>query len=119
MKKTVIVISFALILIKCSKEVIYIDNEPQLEVIVVNAQNEHIHNADVTLFITEDEWREKVNPVSRRNTDIEGKVLFQNLEERIYYFYAQKDTLNNTLGVSYFVTPLKKNEIRVVETIIN
>jgi len=101
----------------CKK--IYIDNDPQLKIIVVDASNNKVSNAIVTLFLSENDWQKKTNSVIQMNTDLNGSALFQDLEELVYYFYVQKGALDNTLGVSYFATPLKKNEVRNLQTIIN
>lgn len=119
MKKFLIVFFFATLLVSCSKETIYIDNPPQLEIVVIDVNNNKIPNAIVTIYLNEDDWQNKTNSIEQQNTDANGTVLFENLEEVIYYFYVQKGNLDNTLGVSYFANPLKKNEIRVVQTTIN
>lgn len=119
MKKLLIVFFSASLLVSCSKETLFIDNPPQLEIVVFDVNIIKIQNASITIYLTEEDWQSKTNSIAQQNTDSNGTALFKNLEEVIYYFYVQKANLDNTLGISYFANPLKKNEIRVVQTTIN
>lgn len=119
MKGKFVSLILLMILICGCKKTVYLDNPPQLEIVVVDASTYKVSGAQVTLFLSEDDWQSKTNLVAQKNTDINGSALFTELEELVYYFYVQKESLDNTLGVSYFATPLKINEIRIVETVIN
>lgn len=99
----------------CSK----IDTLPQLELTVVNSTGQPVPGAIVGLFDQLDEWSMLENPVQVwRETDNKGKVLFIDLKEEIYYFYANSDTLSNIGHEIKLKEPLRLNEIRKVELII-
>lgn len=119
MKKHVISLLLLMILLMGCKKTVYIDNAPQLEIVVVDPSNNKVSGAVVTIFISEEDWQNKANSIDQKTSDINGSALFTELEETKYYFYVQKGLLDNTLGVSYFSNPLKLNEIRVVQTTIN
>jgi hypothetical protein len=119
MKNQIILFLLFFTLILGCKKTIYIDSPPQLEIAVVDASNNKVLGAEVTIFLSEDDWQNKTNPVAQITSDVNGSALFTDLEETIYYFYVQKGSLDNTLATSYFQNPLKMNEIRVVQTTIN
>jgi hypothetical protein len=106
-------------LCRCKKEYTYIDNKPQLEIGVKDNTGQPISGAVITLFLTQNDWNKKVNAIQTASSDSKGTVLFKDLEEKVYYFLVEKGTQNNVLGIAYFAQPLKINEIRVIQTIIN
>lgn len=119
MKRAITLLLLFFTLILGCKKTVYIDNPPQLEIVVVDASSNKVSGAVVTIFISKDDWQNKTNSVAQQTSDINGSSLFKELDETIYYFYVQKGSLDNTLGISYFQTPLKMNEIRVIQTTIN
>lgn len=104
---------------RCKKEYTYIDNKPQLEIGVKDNTGQPVSGAVITLFLTQDDWNKKVNAVQTMSSDSKGTALFKDLEEKVYYFLVEKGTQNNVLGIAYFAQPLKINEIRVIQTVIN
>ena len=117
--RNLILASFCVLVMHgCSKETVYEDTLPQLEIIVVNATGGIVSGAEVQLYLTQEDWNAEENIVANSMTDANGSVLFSELEERIYYFYVSKDDKDNVQGISYFENPLKINEIKVLETII-
>ena len=100
------------------KEYVEVDVAPQLEIMVTDISDDPVSGAAVTLFETESDFYENENPVKTSVTDAAGKVLFEELNETIYYFYAEKGDLNNFYEVMTFNDPLSKNEIKTITCII-
>lgn len=98
--------------------VIYENTKPQLEVIVLDAGLNLVEGAEVQLYSNQEDWFNKENKITSLTSDQNGAVLFTELYESIYYFYAIKDSMDNTTDVSYFEEALNENEIKVIETII-
>lgn len=95
------------------------DTEPQLEITVVNSEGLPVEHVFVGLFDDLDEWSMKENPVQTwRETDDKGKVLFLDLREIVYYFYADGDTLCNVGHEINLTEPLRVNERRQIKVII-
>ena len=118
--KTLLIIIFCLILFAgCTeKEYIYLDVAPQLEIIVKDLSGNNVEGASVKLFVSEENFYAKENPLQTKVSDQSGKVIFKDLDEMIYYFYAEKGELNNYYEVVTFANPLKKNEIKTITCII-
>lgn len=100
------------------KEYVYLDVTPQLEITVKDETNNTIAGATVNLYNSEEDFYQKENPVQTKVTNGSGIVLFKDLSEIIYYFYAEKGELNNYYEVVTFAKPLRKNEIKSVNCII-
>lgn len=113
---------FTLAIIICSdctkKEYVEVDVAPQLEITVNDISDNPVSGASVTLFETEGDFYQDENSVKASVTDATGKVIFHKLNEKIYYFYAEKGDLNNFYEVVTFTIPLSKNEIRTITCII-
>ncbi|MEI7524969.1 MAG: hypothetical protein WCJ95_11605 [Mariniphaga sp.] len=118
-KLTLLTLMLLVTLVKCKNEYVYHDIKPQLELNVKNQSGEIVTGALITLYLVKNDWSQKVNIIQTLETDSKGTALFKNLDQRIYYFFVEKGTLNNALEVSYFALPLKLNEIRVIQTIVN
>ena len=119
MKKLLfIVLSTLPILLGSCKKTEYLDNQPQLEIKVLDANGEAISNASVVLYNSENDWKAQTNPVTSHQTDNLGIVLFDNLQEQVYYFYASKGELNNKESVSILNDPLKVNVRAQITTIL-
>jgi hypothetical protein len=121
MKKTNCLILFLILLIniQCSeKEYIDVDVNPQLEIIVINTEGNVVLGTTVKLFQSEEDLISKLGELQIKTSDSEGKVVFEDLEEKNYYFYAEKGDLNNYFEVVTFSEPLVKNELKSITCII-
>ncbi len=115
----IIVASFLMLggiyLSSCTK----IDTLPQLELSVVDIEGQAVQGVIVGLFDQLDEWSMLENPVQAwHETDDKGRVLFIDLQEQIYFFYADGDTLSNIGHEIALKEPLQLNELRKVKLII-
>ena len=92
-----------------------IDTLPMLEITVIDGNGGDVEGALIGLSDDMDEWSMIENPVQAwKETDINGKVLFRDLKEEVYYFYADGDSLNNLGNEMMLKVPLKLNEIRKI-----
>ncbi|NQU53237.1 MAG: carboxypeptidase regulatory-like domain-containing protein [Bacteroidetes bacterium] len=66
-----------------------------------------VPGATIILYNTEDELHLKENPITTVQTDSNGQALFEDLEEQRYYFYVEKDGLDNTGDISATWSPLQ------------
>ncbi len=109
----------ALILFSCSDEKVeFIDNPPQLEITVVDISQVQLSGVSVTLYNTEEDWKSKANPVVVDSTDSKGIVVFSDLMEQRYYFFAEKSEMNNMKTVAVIADSLKINVKATIQTII-
>ena len=107
--------SLVLINISCSK----IDSLPQLEITVLSESGNPVPGIPVAIFEDQREWSMLENPVQAwRETDQEGKVLFTDLMEMEYYFYADGGSLNNLGDKIRIMERLKLNEKRKITIVI-
>lgn len=113
-----VILCFILIAGCTKKEYIEIDVAPQLEIMVKDLSDNTIAGATVNLYSSEEDFDLKNNEVQTKTTDDNGKALFKDLSEDIYYFYVEKGELNNYFEVVTFASPLKKNEIKTITCII-
>jgi len=103
----------------CSKEKTeYIDNAPQLEVTVVDLSHTAVADARVTLYASEADLKTKTNPLENSITSPDGTALFSELEEEVYYFFAEKAEMNNTKSTSLIGEKLQINVKATVQTTI-
>jgi hypothetical protein len=120
--KRIIYTVFVLILllnIQCTeKEYVDVDVNPQLEVLVLDIESNFVSGVTVKLFSTEEDLISKTGEIQSISTDSDGKAIFNELEEKIYYFYAEKGNLNNYFDVVTFLEPLSENQIKNVTCII-
>ena len=101
----------------------YLDIEVQsptmLEVEVLEWYDEYpVQGASVILYPTELDWDNETNAIVEGFTNASGKVVFTNLESRVYYVDVWHETHNNYIlryeenGVQWIRTdPLLKNEL--------
>ena len=95
------------------------DTEPQLELTVVDVEGQPVVNVFVGLFDDLDEWSMHENPIQAwRETDKNGKVLFVDLQEIVYYFYADGDSICNVGHEINLTEALMVNERRQITVII-
>lgn len=90
----------------------YVDVKPQLKIIAVNKKEQPVNNAEVQIFKSESDWKSLTNEISEKSTNRFGEAVFKELEKDIYYFYIEKDTLNNRNGIASHKEPLEENAIK-------
>ncbi len=93
--KIIFMLSMLLVLFVACDNTEYIETNPQLEITVINKYVVPVEGAAVSLYTSENDWEAKHNPVRTMETDFAGTVLFEDLEELKYYFYVEKDSLDN------------------------
>lgn len=104
--------------VSCS-ETVFVDVEPQLELVVIDSIGNYQADASVDLFETEDDFYVGKNSINSGYTDNNGTIEFEELEEKVYYFYVEKGELNNYYDVVTFSNPLNINEKRKITCTIN
>ncbi len=97
----------------CKKEII--DTPPQLQLHVFNEAGNSVSNANVSLYLSEEDWENKSGTITTAITTNEGTVLFENLEEQVYYFWVEKGELNNNYTIAATGKPLAINTIAKVK----
>lgn len=108
-----------LLISSCERtEYLEVDVAPQLEITVTDNSGNSIENATVILFDTEEKFTSNSNPIQTLVTGSNGKALFKDLNEDIYYFYVEKGALNNYYEVVTFSEPLEMNQIMTITCII-
>ena len=113
------VLAFVFSFFGCTREE-YVPSAPQLQIQVVSKYLVPVQGADVTLYNTEDNLYHQLNPVMNLQTNEAGQVLFENLEEQRYYFYVEKDGLDNTSDVAATKNPVQAGQrFEVVVKIAN
>ncbi len=114
------ILALVLFLSSCTEKE-YIDADPQLLFTVVADNLVFVEDASVSLFNSQEDWESHSNVVASLQTDEKGQVLFENLDEQIYYFYVEKDDLNNLADIAALSEPLqigRKSElfVKVMDT---
>lgn len=111
MKKLSIITFLALVisLFSCTKEE-YVQPTPQLQIQVISKYLVPVQGASVTLYNTEDNLYHQVEPIKNLQTNEVGQVLFEDLEEQRYYFFVEKDGLNNTSDVASTKNPVQSGQ---------
>nr|WP_321358130.1 hypothetical protein [uncultured Draconibacterium sp.] len=109
MKKHNIIVVLAMLisLLSCTKEE-YVEPAPQILITVVEDDLVFVEGASVSLFNSQEDWENHSNVVASLQTDEKGQVLFENLDEQIYYFYIEKGDLNNLADIAALSEPLQK-----------
>lgn len=112
-------IMFLLILFSCTeKEYVDVDIAPALEIKVID-ENETVQvGAIVKLYKNEEDFSSQTNVVRNGNSDNNGIVVFEKLEEKIYYFSIEKNDLTNYYEEVTFTSPLAKNELKQIQCTI-
>jgi len=111
MKKHNIIVVLAMLisLLSCTKEE-YVKPAPQLQLSVISKYLAPVSGASVTLYNSEDDLNQHSNPISTLQSDEAGQVLFENLEEQRYFFYVEKDGLDNTSDVASIKNPIETGQ---------
>ncbi len=111
MKQVGIALVMGLVFLQIScKKTEYIESSPQMLISVVSQYMVPVQGATITLYNTEDELHLKVNALATLQTDAMGQALFDNLQEQRYYFYVEKDGLDNTGDISATWNPLQTGQ---------
>lgn len=88
---------------------------PQLEIVVLNESGAKVTGAMVALFDNQEEWSKMKNPVQAwRMTDADGKVVFVDLKEIIYYIYVRYDGKDNIIDEISTAQPLQMNKKNII-----
>lgn len=75
------------------------DLPTNLKITVLDDMGNFIEGAEVTLFGTEDDYRNEENPVAEKQlTDKKGQVRFTDLESKVYFVLVKKGDMNNDGG---------------------
>lgn len=110
MKKLLLFLAvFTFTLISCEK-IDYVQSEPQLEFTVVQGNMIFVEGATISLFETQLDWESQTNVIQSLKTNAKGQVIFENLKEQKYYFFVEKDELNNLADIAATWDPLKKGQ---------
>ena len=110
-----ILLGWQLLISGCTK----IDTLPMLEITVNDLNGSPVDGVLVALFDELDEWSMLENPVQAwKETGFNGRVLFRDLKEEVYYFYADGDSINNVGHEIRLGDPLAMNEIRKITIIV-
>lgn len=116
-------IAFATLLLQaCTKTDTNEDvkQDTSLEIAVKDNLGNPVGGADVYLYTSETNWKNRINQVtSSLVTDANGKVNFTGLNSLKYYWYAEKDCYNNVNGSVTTTQPITANTKTYVNTIIS
>ena len=117
--KLLILATLLLFFASCEKKKeVYVDNLPQLEITVLDITHTAVDGVSVTIFDNETDFKSNSNGIKTSSTDSQGKVLFTDLEEKVYYFFAEKGDMNNLKNVSVIEKQLAINVKAQVKTVI-
>lgn len=98
MKKLTHIISIFILIIcfaNCKKETAPPPVTTSLRISVTDNSGNAASGAAVKLYTSFTDWENKTNEVGTQSTDGSGNVVFDNLTDIKYYFFASKDCLNN------------------------
>lgn len=119
MKLAAVILVFSIILsfnYSCNEKE-YLDSRPQLKIIVKNASNVLVNEADVVLFNSEDDFFNKKDSITSSKTDTSGACLFSNLKEKAYFFHVRHGAATNLWSVNSVDTLLTGVRVVVYTTI--
>lgn len=89
-----------------------------LKVTVLDEVGSYVEGASVTLYGTEDDYRNEENAISETmKTNEKGQVTFKKLEPKMYFIYVEKGDLNNDGGAAQ-TNPLEEGKLNKVNIII-
>lgn len=110
-----LIISLTITFNSCEKT----DVNPQLQITVLDINNNKVNGATVELYNSLEDWDGRINKIANSSTNNDGIVIFSDLNEIVYYFYAVKDSLNNSESGIMLKDPLQKNKLVKILTTIN
>ena len=89
-----------------------------IRVTVLDALGNPVPDAEVTLYHTEEEYRQEENPVfETQMTDRKGRVKLKDLEPKVYFVDVVKDDMTNA-GAGVQTDTLREGRINKVNIII-
>ena len=89
-----------------------------LRLTVLNELGNPVPDAKVTLYNTQEDYRQEVNPAAEmQTTDKKGRVKFSGLEPKVYFVHAIKDDMSN-VGAGVQTDTLREGRINKVNIII-
>ncbi|NDV56930.1 hypothetical protein [Bacteroides sp. 519] len=105
--------------ISCSKNE-HVSKAPSLRLIVTNESGEKVVGGVVLLYNNYHDWYETMNPCHSGITNKDGEVLFEDLEEVIYYFDASyaEEYMNYPQGIYRTENPLTEGVLKTVNVTI-
>ncbi|WP_096431278.1 hypothetical protein [Labilibaculum antarcticum] len=118
MKRIIYLLLISLYCLSSCQKTEYQDVSPKLEITVNDNDGNFISNVTVTLYTNESGWKNKTNDILEAETNSSGIVLFEELEEQIYYFSAVKGDLTNDESSVATLKPLAINTKAQITLII-
>lgn len=89
-----------------------------IRITVLDALGNPVPDAEVTLYHTEEEYRQEENAASETQlTDRKGRIRFKDLEPKIYFVDVVKDDMSNA-GAGVQTDTLREGRINKVNIII-
>ncbi len=89
-----------------------------IKITILNELGNPVENAEVQLFLSEDDYRNETNPATEVfKTDSKGQVKIKELEARVYYVNAEKGEKNN-IGAGVMTDKLDEGKVNKVTIII-
>lgn len=90
----------------------------RLKITVINELGNIEEGATVTLYGTEEDYKNEENPIGESQiTDDKGVVKFSDLEPKVYYVLAEKDDKNNW-GAGVQTGQLEEGKMNKVNIVI-
>ncbi len=89
----------------------------KLKISVIDGNGNFVEGAQVTLYLTEDDYINSTNPFKAEKTDAKGKVVFKKLEPRIYFIDARTESQNND-GRGSKTDNLQEGKVNKVNVVI-
>lgn len=89
-----------------------------LRLVVIDDLGNPVEGAKVTLYHTQDDYRQEQNPATETETsDKKGRVKFGKLEPKVYFILAEKDGMSNA-GAGVETNELQSGRINKSTVII-
>ena len=96
------------------------DSKPlptSLRITVIDNLGNFVEGADVSIYTTEDNYRNETSAVATGKTDAKGRVKFKDLKGISYFIHAVKGDKTN-IGGGTQTAPLNEGKLNKVNTII-
>ncbi len=89
----------------------------KLRITVIDELGNNVEGATVTIYKSEEDYRNNEDSVQKEVTDKKGRVTFKDLEPVSYFIDARKGDKNND-GKGAVTAPLLEGKINKVNTVI-